>query len=43
MIIAAAKKLFHPKHTQKYKPILCITIKAIFVIAAINEMPTLLL
>ena len=43
MIIVAAKKLSHPKHTQKYKPILCNNIEAIFIIAAINEREKLLL
>ena len=43
MIKAAAKRLKHPKHTQKYKPILHNTIEAIFKIAAINERRKLLL
>ena len=43
VIIAAAKRLKHPKHTQKYKPILHNTIEAIFKMAAINERQKLLL
>ena len=35
MIIAAAKRLKHPKHTQKYIPILRETIESVFKIAAI--------
>ena len=43
IIIAAAKRLKHPKHTQKYKPILGNTIEEIFKIVAINERQKLLL
>ena len=37
MIIAAAKRLKHPKHTQKYNPMLREIIESVFKIAAINN------
>ena len=37
MIIAAAKRLTHPKHTQKYIPMLREIIESVFKIAAINN------
>ena len=43
MIIAAAKGLTHPKHTQKYIPILSEIIESVFNIAAINNKKNLLL
>ena len=43
MIIAAAKGLTHPKHTQKYIPILSEIIESVFNIAAINNKKKLLL
>ena len=37
MIIAAAKRLTHPEHTQKYIPMLHEIIDSVFKIAAINN------
>ena len=42
MIIAAAKRLTHPKHTQKYIPMLREIIESVFKIAAINNKKKLL-
>ena len=43
MIIAAAKRLKHPKHTQKYIPMFHEIIESVFKIAAINNKRKLLL